>query len=54
VVFSTPKGDLHFKVIRAETYIKDKGKWYFVLGQGTNFLTPEEFDDYKKTHTRKN
>ena len=33
VVFSTPEGDLHFKVIRSETYIKDNGKWYFVLGQ---------------------
>jgi hypothetical protein len=54
VVFSTPDGDLHFKVIRAETYIKDNGKWYFVLGQGTNFLTQEEFDEYKKAHTTKN
>ncbi len=54
VVFSTPDGDLHFKVIRAETYIKQKGKWYFVLGQGTNFLTQEEFDEYKKAHTTKN
>ncbi len=54
VVFSTPDGDLHFKVIRAETYIKDNGKWYFVLGQGTNFMTQEEFNEYKKTHTTKN
>ncbi len=54
VVFSTPDGDLHFKVIRAETYIKDSGKWYFVLGQGTNFMTQEEFNEYKKTHTTKN
>lgn len=54
VVFSTPDGDLHFKVIRAETYIKDKGKWYFVLGQGTNFMTQEEFNEYKKEHTTKN
>ncbi|MEO0310716.1 MAG: hypothetical protein RIQ89_373 [Bacteroidota bacterium] len=54
VVFNTPEGDLHFKVIRAETYIKDNGKWYYVLGQGTNFLTQEEFDEYKKTHTTKN
>jgi hypothetical protein len=53
VVFSTPEGDLHFKVIRAETYIKDNGKWYFVLGQGTNFMTQEEFDEYKKAHTTK-
>lgn len=53
VVFSTPDGDLHFKVIRAETYIKDNGRWYYVLGQGTNFLTQEEFDEYKKAHTTK-
>jgi len=54
VVFSTPEGDLYFKVIRAETYIKQDGKWYFVLGQGTNFLTQEEFNEYKKAHTTKN
>ena len=54
VVFATPEGDLHFKVIRAETYIKQDGKWYFVLGQGTNFLTQEEFNEYKKAHTTKN
>ncbi len=51
VVFDTPEGDLHFKVIRAETYIKDHGKWYYVLGQGTNFMTQEEFNAYKKEHT---
>ncbi|MHC1706556.1 MAG: hypothetical protein AB9842_03420 [Bacteroidales bacterium] len=50
-IFSTPEGDLHFKVIRAETFIKDNGKWYYVLGQGTNFLTQEEFNEYKKAHT---
>jgi hypothetical protein len=53
VVFETPEGDLHFKVIRAETYIKDNGKWYYVLGQGTNFMTQDEFDEYKRTHTTK-
>jgi hypothetical protein len=53
VVFDTPEGDLHFKVIRAETYIKDHGKWYYVLGQGTNFMTQEEFNEYKKAHTTK-
>lgn len=53
VVFETPEGDLHIKVIRAETYIKDNGKWYYVLGQGTNFMTQEEFDEYKRTHTTK-
>lgn len=54
VVFSTPDGDLYFKVIRSETYIKENGKWYFVLGQGTNFMTQEEFNEYKKLHTVKN
>ncbi len=54
VVFDSPKGDVHFKVIRAETYIKQNGKWYFVLGQGTNFMTQEEFDEYKKAHIIKN
>jgi hypothetical protein len=54
VVFNTPDGDLHFKVIRAETYIKQNDKWYYVLGQGTNYLTPEEFEAYKKAHTTKN
>ncbi|MVN23531.1 hypothetical protein [Mucilaginibacter arboris] len=53
IVFNSPKGDVHFKVIRAETFIKQKGKWYFVLGQGTNFMTQEEFDEYRKLHTSK-
>ena len=54
VIFDSPKGDVHFKVVRAETFIKQKGKWYFVLGQGTNFMTQEEFDEYRKVHTTKN
>ena len=54
VVFDSPKGDVHFKVIRAETFIKQKGKWYFVLGQGTNFMTQEEFNAYRILHTIKN
>ena len=54
VVFDSPKGNVHFKVIRAETFIKQKGKWYFVLGQGTNFMTKEEFDEYRRLHTIKN
>ena len=54
VIFSTPNGDVHFKVIRAETYIKQKGRWYYVLGQGTNFMTQEEFDKYKKDNIIKN
>ncbi len=51
VVFSSPKGDVHFKVIRAETFIKQNGKWYLVLGQGTNSMTQQEFNDYRKKHT---
>ena len=53
VVFDSPKGNVHFKVIRAETFIKQKGNWYFVLGQGTNFMTQEEFDEYRNLHTTK-
>jgi len=54
VVFNSPKGDVHFKVIRAETFIKQNGKWYFVLGQGTNFMTQEEFNEYRNLHSTKN
>ena len=53
VVFNSPGGDVHFKVIRAETFIKQKGKWYLVMGQGTNFMTQEEFDEYRRLHTMK-
>ena len=54
VVFNSPKGDVHFKVIRAETFIKQNGKWYFVLGQGTNFMTQQEFNEYRNLHSSKN
>ncbi|WP_310559903.1 hypothetical protein [Flavobacterium sp.] len=54
VVFDSPKGEVHFKVIRCETFIKQKGKWYFVMGQGTNVMSQEEFDEYRKIHTKKN
>ena len=54
VVFNSKNGDVHFKVIRAETFIKQNGKWYFVLGQGTNFMTQAEFDEYTKAHLVKN
>ena len=54
VVFNSLKGDVHFKVIRAETFIKQNGKWYFVLGQGTNFMTQEKFDEYRRINTIKN
>ena len=53
VVFDSPKGEVHFKVIRCETFIKQKGKWYFVMGQGTNVMTQEEFDNYRNEHTTK-
>jgi hypothetical protein len=42
VVFATPKGDVAITVIRTETYIKENGKWYFVMGQGTKKATDEE------------
>ena len=54
VIFDSPQGEVHFKVIRTETFIKQKGKWYLVLGQGTNFMTQQEFDDYRKLHAIKN
>ena len=54
VVFDSPRGDVHFKVIRAETFIKQNGKWYFVLGQGTNFMTQGQFDEYRRLHTKIN
>ncbi len=54
VVFDSPRGDVHFKVIRAETFIKQNGKWYLVLGQGTNFMTQGQFDEYRRLHTEIN
>lgn len=54
VVFDSPMGDVHFKVIRAETFIKQNGKWYFVLGQGTNYMTQEEFERFRIAHTNLN
>lgn len=54
VVFNSPRGDVHFKVIRAEAFIKQKGKWYFVLGQGTNYMTQIEFDAFRRSHTNIN
>jgi hypothetical protein len=44
VVFATPDGDMSITVIRTETYIKQKGKWYFVGGQGTKLATKEELE----------
>lgn len=42
VLFETPKGDFPIRVARTETYIKQKGKWYQVSGQGTIVLSKEE------------
>jgi hypothetical protein len=48
VVFATTKGDFPIRVVRTETYIKQKGKWYFVAGQGTRVLAKEEYDEHMK------
>lgn len=45
VVFSSPKGDLHVNVIRSTTYVKQKGKWYMVFGQGTRVQTDVEIEE---------
>lgn len=44
VVFDTPNGELTIKVVRTETFIKRKGKWYFVAGQGTRVMSKEELE----------
>lgn len=48
VVFATTKGDFPLRVVRTETYIKQKGNWYFVAGQGTRVLAEEEYDERMK------
>lgn len=48
VVFATTKGDFPIQVVRTETYIKQKGSWYFVAGQGTRVLSKEEYDKHMK------
>lgn len=48
VVFATKKGDFPIQVVRTETYIKQKGIWYFVAGQGTRVLSKEEYDQHMK------
>lgn len=50
VIFSSPKGDLSYKVIRADTYIKQDGKWFYVMGQGTNYQTDEEMAEDINRH----
>jgi hypothetical protein len=48
VIFATTKGDFPIRVVRTETYIKQEGKWYFVVGQGTRVLSKEEYDEHMK------
>jgi hypothetical protein len=54
VVFSSPKGDLHVKVIRSATYVKQMGKWYIVFGQGTMVQTEAELEESMKKSLLKN
>ena len=54
VVFSSPKGDLHVKVIRSTTYVKQMGKWYIVFGQGTLVQTETELEKSMKKALQKN
>lgn len=53
VIFSSPKGDISYKVIRADTYIKQDGKWFYVMGQGTNYQTDEEMAEDMSRHLMK-
>ena len=50
VIFSSPKGDLSYKVIRTDTFIKQNGKWFYVMGQGTNYQTDEEMAEDINRH----
>lgn len=52
VVFDTPNGELAIKVVRTETFIKRKGKWYFVAGQGTRVMSKEELEETMKKSMR--
>ena len=54
VVFSSPKGDLHVKVIRSTTYVKQMGKWYMIFGQGTRVQTEAELEESMKKLLLKN
>ncbi len=54
VVFSSPKGELHVKVIRSATYVKQMGKWYIVFGQGTMVQTEAELEETIKKSLLKN
>ncbi|MEP6712265.1 MAG: hypothetical protein ABJA37_07615 [Ferruginibacter sp.] len=50
VIFSSLKGDLSYKVIRTDTFIKQDGKWFYVMGQGTNYQTDEEMAEDMNRH----
>ncbi len=54
VVFDTPGGDMNIRVVRTETYIKIKGRWYFVSGQGTRVMSPEELTATQQQMMKKN
>ena len=54
VVFSSSKGELHVKVIRSTTYVKQLGKWYIVFGQGTQVQTEADLEESMKKALRKN
>ena len=54
VIFSSPKGDIHVKVIRSATYVKQMGKWYIVFGQGTMVQTEAELEESMKKSRLKN
>lgn len=51
VVFDTPNGESSISVVRTETFIKRKGKWYFVAGQGTRVMSKEELQETMKKST---
>ncbi len=53
VVFGSPKGDLKVRVIRNKTYVKQNGKWYCVLGQGSQVKTEEELAAWRATASTK-
>ncbi|MEP7253402.1 MAG: hypothetical protein ABI683_13505 [Ginsengibacter sp.] len=54
IVMETPKGILSFRVLRVETFIKRKGKWYRMAGQGTLAMTKEEFEKAIEQFIKKN
>jgi len=37
------------RIIRNETYVKQAGKWYYVLGQGSRVQTEEELAAWQAT-----